>query len=75
MCASLFVSSLISTGMNQNYFVHNAVPIEACKHLICCRDDDDKLARNIRNVSGRSDPYVTTFESLVGAGQEKKSGK
>ena len=55
--------------------MHNAVPIEACKHLICCRDDDDKLARNIRNVSGRSDPYVTTFESLVGAGQEKKSGK
>lgn len=72
---SLFISSLISIGMNKNYFVYNAVPIKACKHLICCRDDDgddDESARNIRNVSGRSDLYVTTFESLVGAGQVKK---
>lgn len=62
--------------MNENYFVYNAVPIKACKHLIYCRydddDDDDELPRNIRNVSGRSDLYVTAFESLVGAGQVKK---
>lgn len=75
MCASLFVSSLISIGMNENYSVHNGVPIKACKHLICCGDDDDddeELARNIRNISGRSDPYVIAFEILAGAGQIKK---
>ena len=50
--------------------MHDTFPKEACKHLMHCRDDE--LARNIRKVFGRSDPYIATFENLVGAGQAKK---